>query len=157
MRLLSRNFPPAIPMGIELIIINYSFTWKKKHSHKKTSKPSTKRYPKPDYLFLNTTFCAPVCCLRTLSSPPLTAKRTVSASVHSNSDTVVHILWHVSFECLPNTFPALLFFKMGQKCASSNRSHNPAASLGTGPWETQDPNTKMQAIILKLLKAEKGK
>lgn len=43
MRLLSRNFPPAIPMRIELIIINYSFTWKKNHSHKKTSKPSKKK------------------------------------------------------------------------------------------------------------------
>lgn len=29
MRPLSRNFPPAIPMGIEFKIINYGFTWKK--------------------------------------------------------------------------------------------------------------------------------
>lgn len=36
MRLLSRNFPPAIPMGVELKIINYGFTWKKNHTHTKT-------------------------------------------------------------------------------------------------------------------------
>lgn len=45
MRPLSRNFPPAIPMGTELQIINYGFTWKKPPTHTKNLQAISKKTP----------------------------------------------------------------------------------------------------------------